>query len=67
MGDANDNSEGYLPQLGVAKHYGVSDRTIRNWEKRKLLTGVRVGGVKLYPKADVERLARKGVPCGNAE
>ena len=67
MGDDAKQIEGYLPQVKAAAHFGVTDRTLRNWEKRKWLTGTRVGGVKLYARADLERLARKGVPCGNAE
>ena len=43
-----------LPQHKAAKALGVSDRTIRNWERRGLIQGRRVGGkLRMY---DVEAL-----------
>jgi DNA-binding transcriptional MerR regulator len=45
-----------LPQTQLAKAIGVSTRTIHRWEKRGLLKGHRVGGVKLYPVDKVKEL-----------
>jgi DNA-binding transcriptional MerR regulator len=46
-----------MPQVQVAKAVGVSTRTIHRWEKRGILKGQRVGGVKLYPVDKVKALA----------
>lgn len=46
-----------IKQIDAAKAVGVTDRTIRNWEKRGLITGKRQQGVKLYPYAKLKELA----------
>ena len=43
--------------IGRRKEGGVSDRTIRRWERAKLIEGKRIRGVKLYPLAKLEELA----------
>lgn len=49
-----------LTQTQVAKATGVTTQTVRNWEKRGLLSGRRAcGGVKLYPVEQVRALAVK--------
>lgn len=46
-------------QLEAAKLLGISDRTLRDWERRGLITGRRPnGGAKLYPYDRVKELAR---------
>lgn len=46
-----------VTQDKAAKLLSVSDRTIRNWEKRGLVSGVRVGGgKKLYDFASLKAL-----------
>ena len=50
-----------LPQVKLARALGVSDRTIRNWDRAGLLVGRRVnGGVKLYAIEDARRLLSAG-------
>jgi len=46
-----------IKQTDAAKRYGLSDRTIRRWEKAGLVQGKRVRGVKLYPLAKIDELA----------
>lgn len=49
-----------MNQTKSAAAVGVTDRTIRNWEKRGLISGRRVGGgVKLYPIEDLRKLVGK--------
>lgn len=58
-----------LPQTKAAKAMGVTDRTLRNWEKAGLIVGTYCGGVKLYPVSRLKELAgiREEVPDGNAQ
>lgn len=47
-----------LNQTQAARSLGVSDRTLRNWDKDGIVTGRKVGGgVKLYLVEDLRRLA----------
>jgi DNA-binding transcriptional MerR regulator len=46
-----------VTQVEAARRLTVSDRTIRRWEKKGLLTGTRRQGVKLYPFARLKELA----------
>lgn len=52
----NATDQKTITQVDAAARYGVSDRTIRNWEKRGQIKGKRVGGLKLYPVAQLDRL-----------
>lgn len=45
-----------IKQVDAARRYGVSDRTLRRWEKKGLLTGTRVQGTRFYQVAQIERL-----------
>jgi len=45
-----------ITQTNAAKRYGVTDRTLRNWEKEKRIKGTRVGGLKLYSIAELDKL-----------
>jgi len=45
-----------VKQVEAAKLIGVTDQTIRNWERQGKIKGTRVGGAKLYPFADLKRL-----------
>lgn len=69
-GDQTPGAAGFQPagplavtQIQAAKSLGVTDRTIRNWEKQGRLIGRRVGGVKLYPWTRLCELA--GVEVSN--
>lgn len=57
-----------LPQAKAAKAVGVTDRTLRNWERDGRIVGKRCGGVKLYPMEQLKELAGIGeeVVRGNA-
>lgn len=45
-----------ITQMGASRRFGVSDRTIRRWERAKLITAKRVGNLKLYDLAKIESL-----------
>jgi DNA-binding transcriptional MerR regulator len=51
-----DNPDSTITQVNAAERYGVSDRTIRRWEKAGWISGTRVRGVKLYPVKKLEKL-----------
>lgn len=54
-----------LPQTQAARAIGVTDRTLRNWERRGLIAGRRAaGGVKLYPVSELRRLAGEDASDG---
>jgi len=56
-----------LPQHRAARSIGVTDRTLRNWDRRGLIRGKRCGGVKLYPVEDLKKLVTAGKEAsGNA-
>ncbi len=46
-----------VTQVQAAQILGVTDQTIRNWERRGKLKGLRRGGVKLYPYQQIKELA----------
>jgi DNA-binding transcriptional MerR regulator len=48
-----------LPQMQAARAIGVTDRTLRRWEREGLIAGRRVrrGGVKLYAVEQLRALA----------
>lgn len=46
-----------ITQADASRRYGVSDRTIRRWDRAKLIEGKRVRGVKLYPLKKMDELA----------
>lgn len=60
-----------LPQSKAAKALGITDRTLRNWEKAGLIEGhrPRPGGVKLYAIDKLRALVgiRKEDDGGNAQ
>jgi DNA-binding transcriptional MerR regulator len=45
-----------IKQIDAARKFGVSDRTLRRWEKRGLIKGTRVIGLKFYPLSDLRKL-----------
>lgn len=47
---------GAMTQKAIASYFGLSTRTIRRWDKRGVLRGKRVEGVKLYPVDQVSKL-----------
>ncbi len=47
-------------QADAARMVGVTARTIRNWEKDKLIVGTKVKGVRLYPVVKLRELAGAG-------
>lgn len=48
-------------QVEAARLFGVTDRTIRRWEKKGLIHGRRInGGAKHYPYAKLKALAEGG-------
>jgi hypothetical protein len=53
-------------QRDAAALLSVSDRTLRRWEASGLVRSVTVDGVKLYPRAELERLV-KLPPAGGVE
>ncbi|HYE19230.1 MAG TPA: MerR family DNA-binding transcriptional regulator [Tepidisphaeraceae bacterium] len=66
MGDATRQSIS-VNQVEAARRVGVTDRTLRRWEKRGLIRSRRVNnGVRLYPVDRLEALA-KGEDHGDAE
>jgi excisionase family DNA binding protein len=48
-----------INQIEASKRFGVSDRTIRRWERAGLIRGTRVRGrgVKLYAVDQLEQVA----------
>jgi DNA-binding transcriptional MerR regulator len=49
-----------MNQTKAARAVGVTSQTIRNWEKRGLISGRRAAnGVKLYAVEDLQKLAGK--------
>jgi DNA-binding transcriptional MerR regulator len=47
-----------VSQADAARLVSVTDRTIREWERKKLIKGERVnGGKKMYPLAKLKKLA----------
>lgn len=50
-----------IPQQEAARLIGVTDRTLRNWERRRLIVGHRPagGGKKFYVVEDLLRLIGK--------
>lgn len=44
----------YLSRRALARHYGVSERTIRTWRERGL-PGIRVGREVMYPLKECDR------------
>jgi hypothetical protein len=46
-----------IHQSEAAKRCGVSDRTVRRWERDGLIEGKRVRGLKMYPLKQLEDLA----------
>jgi excisionase family DNA binding protein len=45
--------------VDAARMLRVSDRTIRNWARRGILTPRRIGGVVRYAREDVAKLLAK--------
>jgi excisionase family DNA binding protein len=48
-----------VTQVEAARMLRVSDRTIRNWARRGILTPRRIGGVTRYAREDVVKLLAK--------
>lgn len=57
MSDTTKIIQQAISQTDAAKRYGLSERTIRRWEKARLVKGKRVLGVKLYPLKEIDALA----------
>jgi hypothetical protein len=51
-----ERTDGAMTQVDAAKFCGVTDRTFRRWEEKKIIAGKRVGGVKLYPVKTLREL-----------
>ena len=45
-----------VTQVEAARLAGVSVPTLWRWEKKKLIAGKRIGGVRLYAVADIKAL-----------
>lgn len=58
--DENPTVQVAITQLKASLRYGVSDRTIRRWERQGLVAGTRTGGHKLYSVSDLDRLVTSG-------
>lgn len=56
MRDITTSDQRTITQVRAAERYGVSDRTLRRWEKANLISGKRVRGLKLYPIDKLEEL-----------
>lgn len=46
-----------INQIDASKRFGVSDRTLRRWERKGLIRGKRIGGIKLYPIHKLREIA----------
>jgi len=46
----------YLRAGDVARATGASIRTVRRWIKDKIIPSTKLGGARLVPRADLERL-----------
>lgn len=60
-----DQGEAMAPELltvrATARQLGVHENTIRNWESRGLLRGIRLPGsnFRRFPREEVERMRRE--------
>lgn len=54
VAEANDKIA--VKQEEAARMMGVTSRTFRNWEKKNLVAGKKIGGVKLYPVEELKRM-----------
>ena len=62
-----DPSPLLLKPAAVAALFGVTTRTIRNWQRRNLLTPMRVGRSVFFRRSEVESLAGLFEDPGSAE
>lgn len=46
----------YLRARGIAELTGVSIRTVRRWIADEIISSIKVGGTKLVPKAELQRV-----------
>ena len=46
----------YLRAAEIARHLGISERTVRRWIAAGELPSVKLGGSRLVAKADLERV-----------
>lgn len=49
-------SQATITQVDAAKRYGVSDRTIRQWEADGLIKGTKIRNLKLYSVSKLDEL-----------
>ncbi|MCL6559714.1 MAG: MerR family DNA-binding transcriptional regulator [Firmicutes bacterium] len=60
------NSEELLLPREIASMFLVTTRTLGNWERRGLLTPVRLpSGQRRYRRSEIEALLKKGSTCRN--
>ena len=58
MTDAPD----YLRADDITRLTGVSLRTVRRWIAEEILPSVKLGGVRLVPRKDLERILSRALP-----
>lgn len=46
----------YYTRKQVANHFGVTQRTVLNWERSKILQSLKIGGKRYYSKSEVHSL-----------
>lgn len=49
----------FLTSAGASRLLGVTPATVRQMERRGELKALRANGIRLFRKADVERLAKR--------
>jgi MerR family transcriptional regulator, copper efflux regulator len=56
-----ENFTNYLKNKQAAEYLGVSEGTLRNWEKKGLITAFRhpVNNYRLYRKEDLDEVLQK--------
>lgn len=45
-----------IKQVDAAKRYGVTARTLRNWERKGLISGTKVEATRLYRVEQLNKL-----------
>jgi excisionase family DNA binding protein len=50
------NEQEFLRVAEVAKIIGVSERTVQRWVEDKVIKSSKLGGVRLIPKKEIDRL-----------
>jgi MerR HTH family regulatory protein len=50
--------ETWFEKSAVLKRMHISERTLRNWQKKKLLRSARMGGRRYYPESEIQAKLR---------